>query len=51
MNMHVELQKFEPSSAPAKPGLLRLILAFSQEFCPHPRVTRVDGRVARADFS
>jgi len=28
MNMHVELQKLEPSSAPAKPGLLRRILTY-----------------------
>jgi hypothetical protein len=36
MNMHVELQKLEPPSAPAKPGLLRRILAFLAKMLASP---------------
>jgi len=37
MNMHVELQKFEPSAEPAKPGLLRRILAFFARVLSSPK--------------
>jgi hypothetical protein len=37
MNMHVELQKLEPSSAPAKPGLLRRILTYIAKLLASPK--------------
>src|SRR5262249_23340999 len=37
MNIHVEVQKPEPSSAPAKPGLLRRILAFLAKVLSSPK--------------
>jgi len=36
MNMHVELQKLESSSVPAKQGLLRRILAFIAKMLAAP---------------
>ena len=37
MNMHIEVQKLEPSSPPAKPGLLRRILAFLAKVLSSPK--------------
>ena len=37
MNIHVEVQKLEPSSARAKPGLLRRILAFLAKVLSSPK--------------
>ena len=37
MNIHVEVQKPEPSSAPAKAGLLRRILAFLAKVLSSPK--------------
>jgi hypothetical protein len=37
MNMHVEVQKLEPSSAPARRGLLRRILAFLARVLSSPK--------------
>jgi hypothetical protein len=45
MNIHVEVQKPEPSSAPAKAGLLRRILAFLAKVLSSPKGDQ--GRVGR----
>src|SRR5262249_35020130 len=37
MNVHIEIQKLEPSSAPAKPGLFRRILAFLGRVLSSPK--------------
>ena len=37
MNIHVEVQKLEPSSAGAKPGLLRRSLAFLAKVLCSPK--------------
>jgi hypothetical protein len=38
MNMHVNVQKLEPSAEPAKPGILRRILAFLARVLSAPKV-------------
>jgi hypothetical protein len=37
MNIHIEVQKLEPSAEPAKPGILRRILAFLARVLSSPR--------------
>jgi hypothetical protein len=37
MNMHIEVQKLEPSSAPAKAGFLRRILAYLAKLLAPPK--------------
>jgi len=37
MNMHIEIQKLEPSGEPAKPGILRQILAFLARVLSSPK--------------
>ena len=37
MNMHIEVRELEPSSAPAKPGLLRRLLAFLARVLSSPK--------------
>ena len=37
MNMHIDVRGLEPTSAPAKPGLLRRILAFLATVVSSPK--------------
>ena len=37
MNMHIEIQKLEPSGEPAKPGILRQIQAFLARVLSSPK--------------
>jgi len=37
MNMHIEFRGLEPSTAPAKPGILRRILAFIARVLSSPK--------------